>query len=154
MIISSDSVTIEVHNYPKQLSSVKDSLEDIVIKFKNYFEIKEIFSEISFISKEEIKEINKKFRNKDKATNVLTFPSQEIKRMTNNCHGEILVCMEVIEQESLDQDKKIENHFFHLLIHSFLHLLGYMHDKEDDAILMESREIEFLANIGVDNPYK
>ena len=74
--------------------------------------------------------------------------------MTNNCHGEILVCMEVIEQESLDQDKKIENHFFHLLIHSFLHLLGYMHDKEDDAILMESREIEFLANIGVDNPYK
>ena len=61
MIISSDSVTIELHNYPKQLSFVKDSLEDIVIKFKNYFDIKEIFSEISFISKEQIKEINKKF---------------------------------------------------------------------------------------------
>ena len=56
--------------------------------------------------------------------------------------------------EVFEQEKKIFDHFIHLVIHSMLHILGYAHEDKNDAILMESKEIEFLSKIGVKDPYK
>ena len=58
------------------------------------------------------------------------------------------------KKEAFDQEKKIFDHFIHLVIHSMLHILGYTHEDKNDAILMESKEIEFLPKIGVKDPYK
>ena len=60
----------------------------------------------------------------------------------------------VLEKEALEQEKKIFDHLIHLVIHSMLHILGYAHEDKNDAILMESKEIEFLSEIGVKDPYK
>ena len=65
-----------------------------------------------------------------------------------------MICQKVLEKEAFDQEKKIFDHFIHLVIHSLLHILGYTHENKNDAILMESKEIEFLSKIGVKDPYK
>ena len=68
--------------------------------------------------------------------------------------GEIIISMDVVKEEAKKSKKKEIEHLIHLLIHSMLHLLGYKHDKENDAILMETKEIKFLSKIGISNPYK
>ena len=105
----------------------------------------------TFIRKEEL---NKKFRNKDSATNVLSFPDIVFEGIRKDCIGEIIMSMDIIKNEIIDTDKTEFNHLIHLIIHSMLHLLGYKHDIENDAILMERKEIEFLSKIGIPNPYK
>jgi len=61
--------------------------------------------------------------------------------------------MPILHEESVKYEKKNLEHFHHLFFHSLLHLIGYMHDKESDAILMEQKEIKFLSKIGISNPY-
>ena len=154
MIISNKYVTIEFHNPPKSISKFLEQLESKLEKFRTYFDLKEIFAEVSFLSPREIKDVNKQFRDKDNPTNVLAFPSEQPTKVINKCHGEVLICAEILIQESLEQGKKLEHHFLHLLFHALLHLVGYMHDKEEDAIFMENKETNFLKSIGIDNPYK
>jgi len=105
-------------------------------------------------SSEDIQKINYKFRKINKPTNVLSFPSEELDQIDKNCEGEILICNDLLLEESLAQNKNHIDHFLHLLVHSLLHLKGYGHDNENDAILMEEKEIEFLSQIGISNPYK
>ena len=78
----------------------------------------------------------------------------DLDQIDKNCEGEILICNDLLLEESLAQNKNHIDHFLHLLIHSLLHLKGYGHDNENDAILMEEKEIEFLSKIGISNPYK
>ena len=85
---------------------------------------------------------------------LLSFPDNEQKNISNECIGELMICQKVLEKEAFDQEKKIFDHFIHLVIHSMLHILGYAHEDKNDAILMESKEIEFLSKIGVKDPYK
>ena len=154
MIISNKYVTIEFHNTPKSISKFLGQFESKLEKFRTFFHIEEIFAEVSFLTQLEIKDVNKQFRDKDKPTNVLAFPSEQPKKIINKCHGEVLICTEILIQESLEQGKSLDDHFSHLLFHSLLHLIGYMHDKEEDAIFMEKKETNFLNSIGIDNPYK
>lgn len=154
MIISNKHITIEFHNTPKSVSKFLGEFESKLEKFRTYFDIKEIFTEVSFLSPQEIKDVNEQFRDKKNPTNVLAFPSESPNKITDKCYGEVLICEEILIQESLEQGKKLEHHFSHLLFHALLHLIGYMHDKEEDAIFMENKETNFLKSIGIDNPYK
>ena len=110
--------------------------------------------EASFCTSKEIQKINKQFRGKDKATNVLSFPDKELTKFSNTCIGEILICNDVLEKESKEQNKNMFDHFVHLTIHSMLHMVGYGHDEANDAILMENKEVKFLSKIGISDPYK
>ena len=91
MIISNKYVTIEFHNAPKSISKFLEQLESKLEKFRTYFDLKEIFAEVSFLSPLEIKEVNNQFRNKDNPTNVLAFPSDQPKKIIDKCHGEVLI---------------------------------------------------------------
>ena len=91
MIISNKYVTIEFHNPPKSISKFLEQLESKLEKFRTYFDLKEIFAEVSFLSPLEIKEVNNQFRNKDNPTNVLAFPSDQPKKIIDKCHGEVLI---------------------------------------------------------------
>jgi probable rRNA maturation factor len=97
-----------------------------------------------------IAELNKQFRNKDGPTNVLSFPGP---RVTPEFLGDIALAAETIVEEAQFQGKSFENHAAHLVVHGFLHLLGYDHERESDAQRMEARERAILATIGIADPY-
>jgi probable rRNA maturation factor len=152
MIISTNSGKVVFYNPPNNqiLSNILNDIEEFIA----YFSVEKIDVEVSFCTAEQIKNLNYQFRKKDSETNVLSFPAESSMGIQNACCGEVIICYEVLNNEAKESSKNIANHFKHLLIHSLLHLLGYEHDKENDAILMESEEIKFLSKIGISDPYK
>ena len=106
---------------------------------------------ISFVSQQEIKELNRRFLNQNKTTNVLSFPSDP--RFYEDLLGEIAICPFVIKEESIVQGKKEHDHLIHLILHSVLHLLGYDHADSKSAEVMEEIEINTLKKLGIANPY-
>lgn len=154
MIISSKDYKIVFFKEPEYVIKHAQKIENIINKFLGFFYISKLEVDISFCTETEIIKLNEEFRGKNSPTNVLSFPDKEQKNISNECVGELMICQKILEKEALDQEKKIFDHFIHLVIHSMLHILGYTHDDKNDAILMESKEIEFLSKIGVEDPYK
>ena len=103
---------------------------------------------LAFVSDAAIQVLNRDYRHKDKATNVLSFPMEGL------LLGDIVFAKDTIILEAELQDKKLGDHLSHLIVHGFLHLLGYDHVDEADAAKMESAEIAVLSQMGIDNPYE
>ena len=105
-----------------------------------------------------IHELNKTYRGKDKATNVLSFPNPDFSSVTRHpspvTHlGDLVLALETVEREAAEQGKKAKDHAVHLLVHGTLHLLGYDHEQDKEAARMERLEIKILKGLGVGNPY-
>jgi probable rRNA maturation factor len=98
--------------------------------------------------------LNKEWRGRDSATNVLSFPVGEPVEHAPNLLGDIVVCAPIVEQEAKEQGKAIDAHWAHLVIHGILHLQGYDHESDEEANVMESKEIKILKEIGYTNPYE
>ena len=103
---------------------------------------------IRIVGEKESESLNYNYRNQKKPTNILSFVLSE-----NPLIGDIILCHPVIKNEAKNQNKKIRSHYAHLLIHGYLHLLGYSHDKKLDAEIMEKKEIQVLKRCGFQNPY-
>jgi probable rRNA maturation factor len=103
-----------------------------------------------------MKDLNYQYMNKNKPTNVLSFPLMNGYECDNELYalGDIVFSFETIKNEANDQSKTFENHLTHLFIHGFLHLLGFDHVKDQDALVMEQLEIEILEDLGIKNPYQ
>ena len=95
--------------------------------------------------------LNSQYRRIHKATNVLSFSYEKLS--PSCCLGEIYLSIERIVEESLKMDVAVRSHFFHMLIHGILHILGYDHEEPKEAITMQALEVELLAKLGVHNPY-
>lgn len=117
-------------------------------------------------STEEIQQLNKQYRNKDKATNVLSFPmdvSMDLSMVELtlespdeaklNLLGDIALCAAVIKKEAALQGKTESAHWAHMVVHGMLHLQSYDHVKDDEAEIMEKLEVSILNQLGFDNPY-
>ncbi len=102
---------------------------------------------------EEQRELNAQWRGKDSATNVLSFPQIEPFGPVFGLLGDITLARETLEREAADLGKSLEDHFTHLMVHGFLHILGYDHIEEDEALKMETLETQILAGLGIDDPY-
>lgn len=102
---------------------------------------------------EEQRELNAQWRGKDAATNVLSFPQIEPFGPVRGILGDITLARETLEREAQDLGKSLDEHFTHLMVHGFLHILGYDHIEEDEALLMEGLETQILAGLGIDDPY-
>ena len=90
----------------------------------------------------------RQYRNKDKVTNVLSFPQ------TGALLGDIILARETVDREARAKNIAFEVHVTHLIIHGWLHLQGYDHETDADAQDMEAIEIAALAKLGIDNPYQ
>ena len=108
---------------------------------------------IRIVEQEESQALNSEYRQKDKPTNVLSFPSDLPDFIEEPYLGDLIVCADVVAYEASDQKKSDEAHWAHMVIHGTLHLLGYDHTNDDDAEIMESHEKELLKELGYDDPY-
>ena len=104
----------------------------------------------------EMTELNTRYRHKSGATNVLSFPFDMPANIdfTIPVLGDIVICADIVNREANVQEKMRSAHWAHMVIHGVLHLLGYDHEKEIDAIQMESEEIAILISLGFEDPYK
>lgn len=111
---------------------------------------------IRIVNRDEIRELNAKYRKQDKPTNVLSFPADLPFEIQQDLHmlGDIIICSEVIQAEAEEQGKPCEAHWAHMIVHGTLHLLGYDHITDEDAKNMESLEINILNKLGFNNPYE
>lgn len=98
--------------------------------------------------------LNRQWRGKDYATNVLSFPAQVPAVDGLRVLGDVVLCAPVILREAVEQGKSPEAHWAHLVIHGVLHLLGFDHHDGPAAERMEAREKELLASLGFPNPYE
>ena len=111
---------------------------------------------LRIVSAEEIRQLNHDYRGKDKATNVLSFPSGPIDGLPADEPvplGDIVVCAEVVADEAGEQGKRPADHWAHLLVHGTLHLMGFDHQEETEAAEMEGMETAILTEHGLPDPY-
>lgn len=107
---------------------------------------------VRFVDEEEGRTLNRTYRGKDYATNVLTFAYAET--ADDPVSGDIVLCCPVVEAEAREQNKPLEAHYAHLIVHGVLHAQGYEHDDDTDAEEMEAIETETLQALGYSDPYQ
>jgi probable rRNA maturation factor len=110
---------------------------------------------VLFTDDSSMQEINNAWRGFNKSTNVLSFPQAFVVLPAGVPRplGDIVLSLQTVEREAQEEGKTVRAHTQHLLVHGFLHLLGFDHETESDAKIMEAEETRLLATLGVANPY-
>lgn len=108
---------------------------------------------VRLVDDEEITELNEEYRDKAKPTNVLAFPCDWDLPEEPRLLGDVVIAVNVVNREAKEQKKTVEQHWAHITIHGFLHLMGFDHIDDDDAEVMESTERKILAKLGFPDPY-
>lgn len=108
---------------------------------------------IRIVGAREGRALNRQYRGKDYATNVLSFPVELPQGVASALLGDLVICAPVVAREAREQTKAPGDHYAHLTVHGVLHLLGFDHQHEREAARMESLETRILAGLGIANPY-
>ena len=109
---------------------------------------------IRIVGTREGRALNHRYRDRDYATNVLSFPVELPRGVASPLLGDIVICAPVVAREAREQGKSVRDHYAHLTVHGVLHLLGFDHQDDKDAGRMEALETRVLARLGIDDPYK
>jgi len=109
---------------------------------------------IKIVNNEEMINLNKQFRKKESTTNVLSFTNQDISKSITGNLGDIAINYDFIKKESKEQGKTFDDHIIHMLIHGIYHILGFDHENDKMATVMEEKEIALLNKLNISNPYK
>jgi probable rRNA maturation factor len=149
-------------NFPLQ----KDGLAvcSMALQKLNWPKSAGVFYEVAVLlsDDEQLHRLNREFRGKDRTTNVLSFPSYQLVDGDYSglglgaefYLGDVAISYTTLYNESLEQGKDFRSHYLHLLLHGFLHLIGFDHIEEHDADKMEAFEVEVLTCFGIKNPYQ
>ena len=134
-------------------SGLKDKLQSIVSLIFREEGLVDSEINLRILDDEEMKKLNYKFRNKNFTTNVLSFQSDDISIKHTKNIGDIAISSEYVEREAVEEGKFFEDHMIHMLAHGVYHILGYDHQNEQTALIMENKEINILNKININNPY-
>ena len=108
---------------------------------------------IKIIKNKEMLNLNNHFRNKESSTNVLSFTNEDISKSITGNLGDIAINYDYILEESNEQNKTFDDHMIHMLIHGIYHILGFEHDNDKVANVMEKKEVTLLNKLNISNPY-
>ncbi|PWL19465.1 rRNA maturation RNase YbeY [Falsochrobactrum shanghaiense] len=149
-------IMIEAGNWPDETVLEGLATRAVAAAWDN-LRLKPAESELSLVFTDDasIQALNAQWRGKDKPTNVLSFPAFPVRAgdQPGPMLGDIIIARETVEREALDEGKPFENHLTHLIVHGFLHLLGYDHQTEEEAEEMERRERDILHALAIPDPY-
>lgn len=156
-------IIIQDQRWEQALENIEAIVSQVIEAIENEYDPLHHFSaaEVSVVltGDADIQKLNADFREKDKATNVLSFPQEhitpgDIPTLEKDYYlGDIILAHETIVNEAGEQDKTLSDHLSHLIVHGFLHLIGFDHMNEKDAQEMEQMEIRILQTLGIKNPY-
>lgn len=163
-------ITIEIAKRDKKWDLHKDLnkalmakiVKNIMQRFPNFKLVKQFELSILLTDDKQMQELNSTFCQKEKTTNVLSFPDIELKReellefkpnIDYMYLGDIAFGYQVIILESIERNVSFENHFFHLFVHSILHLIGFDHKDDAEAKYMEEMEVSILNDFAISSPY-
>lgn len=146
-------VTRNSEGWPEALDeragdAVREALKQSMAKVTGAAELSVILTDDA-----EQRVLNRDWRGIDKSTNVLSFPQIEPFGAVSGLLGDIILARETLAREAQEMGISFTDHFTHLVVHGFLHLLGYDHMDDDEALAMESLETQILASLGVADPY-
>lgn len=129
---------------------IKASMEIIGLTLEDGSELSVLAADDAFVQ-----DLNRRWRNIDKPTNVLSFPTAELEpgQVPEMLLGDIVISMDTVDRESDLESKPRDDHLSHLIVHGFLHLLGYDHETDKQADVMEALEVKILDQLGIQNPY-
>jgi probable rRNA maturation factor len=129
-------------------SQIQQWLDAAILPFQAEAEVT-----VRIVDESESQQLNFDYREKDKPTNVLSFPFQCPPGIELPLLGDLVICAAVVAQEAKEQQKTLSAHWAHMVVHGSLHLLGFDHINDDDAAEMEAEEIQILAELGFADPY-
>ena len=129
-------------------SQIQQWLDAAILPFQAEAEVT-----VRIVDESESQQLNFDYREKDKPTNVLSFPFQCPPGIELPLLGDLVICAGVVAQEAKEQQKTLTAHWAHMVVHGSLHLLGFDHINDADALAMEAEEIQILAELGFADPY-
>lgn len=143
-------------SYPTNFP-ISESLEEKLNKALSYIFKEEGITDSSInlkiLTDEDIKELNKKFRNKNTTTNVLSFSNEDVSKSITGNLGDIAISYEFVKRESKEHKKNFDDHMIHMLVHGVYHILGFDHENDEMADIMEIKEVKLLKKLDIKNPY-
>jgi probable rRNA maturation factor len=147
------SLNISSHEF-KELSSELETKLELLAKHVLFDQNKdELKVNLKLVSSREMMNLNEEFREKISDTNVLSFPAdREIQKISGEL-GDIAISIPYLQTESKNLNRDLDDHMMHLLAHGILHLLGFDHQEDQDANIMEAQEIKYLEFFKIANPY-
>ena len=131
-----------------------DKLNDAFTIICDEEKLSECSLNLKILNDHEMKNLNNKFRNKDSSTNVLSFTNEDISKKVTGNIGDIAINYEYVQRESKEYNKSFDSHMIHMLIHGIYHILGFDHENDETADIMENKEITLLEKLNINNPYK
>ncbi len=152
--MSENAIRIELQNESKLEGLPEPQQFKQWIKAALQKDYKSLEQTIRIVDETESQALNKTYRHRDKPTNVLSFPADASEYLDYSCLGDLVICAPIVEREAREQDKTLEAHWAHLVVHGMLHLQGYDHETKSEAEEMEALEIDILAKLGHTNPYQ
>ncbi|WP_455234218.1 rRNA maturation RNase YbeY [Thiogranum longum] len=109
---------------------------------------------VRIVDEPESRDLNSRYRGKDKPTNVLSFPFEAPPEIDSSHLGDLVICAPVVRREAREQCKQELDHWAHMVVHGILHLRGFDHETDEEAQAMEALEKQILSGLGIQDPYR
>lgn len=132
---------------------LNNKLNKIVSTILDQEKMSDCVINLRLLNDKQMKKLNMQFRQKDKTTNVLSFPNDDISVKQTKNIGDIAISVEYVKAEAKKEGKTFDDHIIHMLAHGVYHILGYDHENNENAVIMENKEIQTLKKINISNPY-
>jgi probable rRNA maturation factor len=149
---------LEIRRATTSLNTPDDNQFQLWINAIDVRQDKSFALSIRIVEEPEARQFNREYRNRDYATNILSFPVELPEglpvEVRQSLLGDLLICAPVVAREAREQKRPEADHWAHLTVHGILHLLGYDHEQDEAAIVMESLEIKILNKLGISDPYQ